>query len=288
MVLLGASLQSILAEEFAAGAASRERVLEAIEELVVDNRLDALELFLDGIFMLPDVVDRALFAEIARLQQRAGFALTAHLPFVWIDISSGNELTRAASVDAIATAVEYCAPLDVHSYVLHATGPFANEVAPGVADPEHDLWVSLMLRGIDRSFGDLRHRLPATPFSVETMEGFPFEWQSALVDRHGLDICCDVAHLVMRGIDPLPFIRSWLPRIRQFHIHGVREEMLGMNVRRRVDHQALGGPGELVPVDDLFTLLTASGYGGPVIVENKSRQDLARSIATLARAAGRV
>lgn len=285
MVVIGASIQSILAEEFARQPPDpRRRVLETVEELAKEFGLGAVELFLDGLFLFPDVVDDALLADIARLQQRLGLTVTVHLPYVWVDISAANELTRVASVEAIVRAVEACAPLGVASFVLHATGPFGNEVAPGVVHPDQSLWVRLMLAAIDRSFADLTRAVPTAPLAVETMDGFPFAWQATLVERHDLGICCDVAHLLVRGEDPVAFIDAWLPRIRQIHLHGVREQVLGVNLRRRVDHRALGGPGELVDLPRLLRQLAARGFTGPVILENLSRADLTQSVASLKQA----
>lgn len=287
MVVIGASIQSILADEFARQPTDpRQRVLETVEELAMDFGLDAVELYLDGLFLFPDVVDEGLLADIGRLQQRLGLTLTAHLPYVWVDISAGNELTRRASVEAIVRAIQACAPLDITSFVLHATGPFGNEFSPGVSDPEQSLFLRLTLAAIDRSFADLTHAVPDAPLAVETMDGFPFAWQAPLVERYDLGICCDVSHLLVRGEDPIAFLDAWLPRIRQLHLHGVREQVLGVNLRRRIDHRALGGPGELVDVPRLLDHLTARGFTGPVILENLSRADLVQSVATIKEALG--
>lgn len=159
-------------------------------------------------------------------------------------------------------------------------------MAPGVGDPKQSLWLQLMLAGIDRSFRDLTRAVPTAPLAVETMEGFPFAWQAELVAEHDLGICCDVGHLVVRGDDPAGFIEAWLPRIRQIHLHGVREQFFSGNMRRRIDHRPLGGPGELVDVPGLLRLLEARGFRGPVIVESRSRADLAQSVAALRRAMG--
>ncbi len=289
MIQLGASIQSIVAEEFAQPPADpRGRLLEAIEELATNYHLDAVELFLDGMFLFPEIVDRSLFEDIARLQQRRGIAMTAHLPYAWVDLSSANERMRAASVQTMIEAVEMTAPIDILSYAVHATGPFGNEVSPNVAKPEQNLWVLLMLRGIERSLSDLRSRLPNTPLAVETMEGFPFEWQAPIVKQLDLGVCCDLAHLAVRGMDPEPFIEQWLPKIRQFHIHGVREQQFGVNIRLRKDHYPLGGPGELVDTQRVLALLDAKGFEGPVILENLSRADLDLSVPALRQAAGRM
>jgi sugar phosphate isomerase/epimerase len=288
MALIGATIQSILAEDFTRGAVDpRQRVLEVIEELVSDYQLDAVELFLDGIFLFPDLIDHALFDDIARLQQRLGVTMTAHLPFTWVDPSSANEQMRAAAIQVIVDAVEMTAPVEISSYALHSTGPFGNEIAPQVIDPGRDLWLFLMLRSIERSLSDLRLRLPDAPLAVETLEGFPFEWQEHLVEELDFGVCCDVAHLVVRELDPTPFIRLWLPRIRQFHIHGVREQGFNGNLRRR-DHGPLGGPDELVDTDRIFSLLATEGFAGPVILENVSRADLDHSVTTLRQAKSRV
>ncbi len=285
MVLIGASIQSVLGEELALRPADpRQRILDVAEEFVTRYRLDAVELFLDGVHLFPDIVDVALFDALARLQQRLGVTFTAHLPYVWIDLSSANELVRQASVESVVRAVEMTGPLQIASYVLHATGPFGNEVSPGVVHPEQSLWVRLMLRSIQRSLAELRERLPDVPLAVETMEGFPFEWQAPIVEQLDLGVCCDVAHLAVRGQDARAFIAAWLPRIRQIHIHGVRERRLGLNVLVRNDHYALGGPGEVVDVAGLLALLQERGFAGPVILENVSRADLEASIETLRRA----
>lgn len=289
MIQLGASIQSIAAEEFARRPVNpRGRLLETIEELATEYQLDAVELFLDGIFLFPEIVDRALFEDVARLQQRLGMAMTAHLPYAWIDISSANERMRAASVGAIIEAVEMTAPVEISSYALHATGPFGNEVSPNVARPEQDLWVLPMLGSIQRSLTELRSRLPNTPLAVETMEGFPFEWQAPIVQQLDLGVCCDLAHMTVRSMDPEPFIEQWLPKIRQFHVHGVREQAIGVNMRYRKDHHPLGGPGELVDTQRLLALLESKGFEGPVILENLSRADLDLSVPALRQAAGRV
>ncbi len=289
VIKLGASIQSIAAEEFTQRPADpRGRLLETIEELATQYQLDAVELFLDGMFLFPEIVDRSLFEDIARLQQRLGIAMTAHLPYAWVDLSSANERMRAASVQTMIDAVEMTAPIDIWSYAIHATGPFGNEVSPNVAKPEQDIWVMLMLRSIERSLSDLRSRLPDAPLAVETMEGFPFEWQAPIVKQLDLGVCCDLAHLTVRGIDPEPFIEQWLPKICQFHVHGVREQQIGVNLRLRRDHHPLGGPGELVDTQRILALLDAKGFEGPVILENLTRADLDLSVPTLRQAAGRI
>lgn len=282
MVVIGASIQSILAEEFGPHLPGpRQHVLTALEELHHGYQLEAIELFLDGLFLFPDVVDDALIAQIGDFQRRTGVTLTAHLPYTWIDLSAANETIRRASLTVISQAIAACAPLDIASFVLHATGPFASEIASGVVHPEKDLWIRLALRGIDRSLGELRQQLPTAPIAVETLQGFPFDWQAPLVEQHGFDVCCDVGHLVVRGDDPFIFIERWLPHIRQFHLHGVREQTLGANLRRRIDHQALGGPGELVDSARLLNVLTERDFQGPIILETLSRLDLEQSLASL-------
>jgi sugar phosphate isomerase/epimerase len=286
-MLFGTNTHSILGPEPAA-ANPIQLVLDKLRELVEDYQVDAIELSVDDLLLHPQLRTPEAFSALGDFQQRLPIPFTVHLPFIWIDLSSADELIRSVSVQRMSEALQLTQQLDVRSYVVHATGMLGEVAGPTITDPEGDFRVQISRRSIARSLSELRDAFPNAPLAVENLPGIPFEWQAEYVVANDLGVCCDVGHALLRLGDPVAFIETWADRLLQVHIHGVRQVSFSAGLHLRRDHQLLGGPGELVDTPLIISTLRRVGFDGPVILELDGRTDdgLSHSLATLRAAAG--
>jgi len=286
-MLFGANTNSILGPEPEAPDPI-QLVLDKLRELIEDYQVDAIELSLDELLLHPKLRTPEAFAAIGDFQQQQAIPFTVHLPFLWIDLSSADELIRAVSVQRVSEVLQLTQPLDVRSYVVHATGMLAEVAGPSITDPEQDIRVQISRRSIGSSLSELREAFPSAPLAVENLPGIPFEWQAEYVVANDLGICCDIGHALLRLEDPVAFIETWADRLLQLHVHGVRQISFRAGMYLRRDHQRLGGPGELVDAPRIISTLRRVGFEGPVILEVDGRFDdgLRHSLATLRSAAG--
>jgi endonuclease IV len=108
---------------------SRAQRLAAIRRLVEGYGLSAVELTLDLSMVYPGVFDGGFHSSVADLQKELAFTCTVHLPFLWLDPASFNDLVHQASVDSLCRSIDLTRSLEVHTYVLHVWGPTACMVA---------------------------------------------------------------------------------------------------------------------------------------------------------------
>ena len=107
--------------------------------------------------------------------------------------------------------------------------------------------------------------------AVENLEGYPPEFVTPIVQQTSASRCLDVGHLWLDGIDPLPHLRSALPRTRMIHLHGLKDGR---------DHQSIAHmpPQQL---DAVLQLLVESAYRGIVTLEIFGQEDFESSMAAL-------
>lgn len=259
-------------------AAHQDR-LAAVRSLVEDFGLGAVEVSLDSAILFPGSAGEAFLPAVAELQRELGFVLSIHLPFLWLDLSSGNEAIRQTSVDTIRRAIELAAPLHPTTLVVHPCGAATQGMASGpVNTPRRDALTDMMRRQASRSLGEIAAMAPRRDVCVETLEAPAWELFEGAVVEHDLSLCMDAGHLPWLGLDPVEFYLRHADRIREIHLHDVRALGEG-ELRRYRDHLALGA-GSL-DYAALLDTLDASAYPGTVIVEVFSRQELEQSVAAL-------
>ncbi len=258
---------------------ARSRRLGAIRQLVTGYGLSAVELNLDlGVFF-PQVFDASFYATLAGLQQELGFTCTVHLPFLWVDPSSINELVRGASVESLRRAVHLTRPLEVTTYVLHLWGFTTMQIALLLADPaQRDAVLGGVMAQMERSLEEACAVIPPRDLCVENLEAPPFDTVLPLVERYGVSICLDVGHLAYSDGAPLEFLARHGDRVREVHLHDFVITTVGQ--RRQVrDHLPLGrGQFDYGP---FLRRLEEIGFEGAVILEVNSRPDLEESLLRL-------
>jgi len=257
----------------------RERHFQAVRQLVEELNLQVVELSLDFGLLHPQVMDAAFYRRMAALQRELGFACTIHLPFLWLDLTSLNELVRQASVESVRRAVELARPLQVESYVLHLWGSTTAQITHVITDEvlQRNLLMGV-LQQADRSLAEICAFVEPRALCVENLETLPFDLAVPLLERHGTSICLDVGHLAWQGGGELSFLERHGERVREIHLHDAVLPSPGQGKQAR-DHLPLGR-GEL-DYRALLHKLEKIGFDGCVIVENNNEADLRESLGKL-------
>ena len=257
----------------------RERHFQAVRRLVEEPNLQVVELSLDFGLLYPQVMDAAFYRRVAALQRELGFACTIHLPFLWLDLASLNELIRRASVESVRRAVELAQPFQVETYVLHPWGSTTALITRVIADEvvQRNL-LTAVLHQADRSLAEICAFVEPRALCVENLEALPFDLMVPLLERHGTGICLDVGHLAWQGGGELAFLERHGEWVREIHLHDAVLPSPEQGKQAR-DHLPLG-QGEL-DYGALLRKLDEIGFDGCVIIENNSEADLRESLKKL-------
>lgn len=247
-----------------------------MRQVVEGYGLSAVELTLDLAAAFPQVFDASFYAAVAGLQQELGFACTAHLPFLWVDLASLNQPIRQASLACLRRAVELTRPVDIQTYVLHLWGFTTTQIAVQLQRPVHrQVILEALMQQAGRSITELCEILEPRDLCVENLEDSLFDLALPLIEQHDTSICLDVGHLAWHGVSELEFLMLHADRIREIHLHDAASRPEGTHRQVR-DHLALG-QGQ-IDFDAFLAKLEEMGYDGTVILEFNSREDLETSL----------
>jgi sugar phosphate isomerase/epimerase len=257
----------------------RERHFQAVCQLVEELNLQVVELSLDFGLLYPQVMDATFYRRLAALQQEWGFACTVHLPFLWLDLTSLNELVRQASVESVRRAVELAGLFQVETFVLHLWGSTTAQIAHVITDEvvQRNLLMAV-LQQADRSLAEICAFVEPRALCVENLEALPFDLVVPLLERHGTSICLDVGHLALQGGGELAFLERHGERVGEIHLHDAVPPSPDQGKLAR-DHLPLG-QGEL-DYEALLCRLDEIGFDGCVIIENNSEADFRESLKRL-------
>jgi sugar phosphate isomerase/epimerase len=257
----------------------RERHFQAVRRLVEEFNLPVVELSLDFGLLHPQVMDVAFYRRMAALQRELGFTCTMHLPFLWLDLTSLNELVRQASVESVRRAVELARPFQVETFVLHLWGSTTAQITHVITDEvlRRNL-LRAVLQQADRSLAEICNLVKPRALCVENLEALSFDLVVPLLERHGTSICLDVGHLAWQGGGELAFLERHKERVREMHLHDAVLPSPEQGKQAR-DHLPLG-QGEL-DYEALLYKLDEISFDGCVIVENNSEADLRESLERL-------
>jgi sugar phosphate isomerase/epimerase len=257
----------------------RERHVQAVRQLVEEFNLQVVELAMDFGLLYPQVMDAAFYRRVAALQEELGFACTIHLPFLWLDLTSLNELVRQAGVESVRRAVELAQPFQVETYVLHLWGSTTAQITHVITDQvvRRNLLMAV-LQQADRSLAEICAFVEPQALCVENLEALPFDLAVPLLERHGTGICLDVGHLAWQGGGELAFLERHGEQVGEIHLHDAVPPSPEQGKQAR-DHLPLG-QGEL-DYGALLRKLDEIGFDGCVIIENNSEGDLMESLEKL-------
>ncbi len=200
-------------------------------------------------------------AELAQIGRLSGLTYSVHL----IDDLPASDAHHPA-MQRSRRLVELFAPLHPSAYVLHLDGRELRKAGfPSAALQEWQAGSVSALTQLAAWTGD------GKLLAVENLEGYPPEFVTPIVQQTSASRCLDVGHLWLDGIDPLPHLRSALPRTRMIHLHGLKDGR---------DHQSIAHmpPQQL---DAVLHMLVESGYRGIVTLEIFGQEDFESSMAAL-------
>ena len=112
----------------------------------------------------------------------------------------------------------------------------------------------------------------AEKLAVENLETYPLDFIQPVLERIPVSRCVDIGHLWLDGHDPIPYLRSAMPRTRVIHMHGIAER----------DHRSLAFmPQE--KVRGVWDELIRINYKGVLTLEIFSEEDFVSSLEVIER-----
>jgi sugar phosphate isomerase/epimerase len=246
------------------------RILAPLIERCVDCGARHIELTGEIFTLAPNPLIPHLEQEIRDIllpyKAATELSFSLHLPNMGgLDLSSSVEDIRRVTIETHRRIVDIVRPLDPENYVLHIAG-MVQEAAGGMfTGGAAQSLGELLLGNVTKSLDALFRFLEPEEICVENLLSYPMDFIGPLVEELGLSVCLDVGHLVVRG-EPLDdFLDHYGPRVREVHLHDVKNLRYGPFVSARTDHHALG-QGEL-PVEKVLRDLQATGFAGPIVLE---------------------
>jgi sugar phosphate isomerase/epimerase len=251
----------------------------SVRQLVEGYGLPTVELTLDLSMVYPGVFDGGFYSSVADLQQELAFTCTVHLPFLWLDAASLNNLVHQASVDSLCRSVDLTRSLEVHTYVLHLWGPTAGLVA---SEFEHDIQRDAVFEALtvqaESSLAEPCTILEPRDLCAENLEDSMFDLALLLIERYRTGICLDVGHLAWTGDDAMEFLALHASSVHEVRLHDAVCPGPEDAIRFR-DHPPLRNGN--IDYVSLLNRLEAAGFDGPVILEVNSIADLEQSLGRL-------
>lgn len=199
-----------------------------------------------------DLPNQAAVNQLAQLAADRAMTYTVHLP-LYLGLPKNSD-SRETALKVIRVTKE----LSPHAVIIHLDG---NAEA---GSKELERWVEDSC-GVLQALGDELGSLDR--LCVENLDGQSSAMVSAILDRLPVSCCVDVGHLWKQGLDPLPYLKGWLPRCRVVHIHGVGKS----------DHKALSLMPEAM-LDPVVEVLRES-FSGVLTLEVFSEEDFEESLA---------
>lgn len=203
--------------------------------------------------------DRQVIGELIEIAHNHDMTYTVHLPLD-LRLAAGGGETHISLVKA-RRVMESTRDLHPLAYVVHLDGKEERLSSdPAVLLHWHEQAVKSLSEAAAYC-GDIRL------LAVENLEGYPPEFNDAVIRTAGCSRCIDIGHLWLDGYDPIPYLTGRLKETTIMHVHGIGTR----------DHQSLQlMTGE--KMDDLIHFLVEQNYNGVLTMEIFSENDLTTSL----------
>ncbi|MBN2115529.1 MAG: sugar phosphate isomerase/epimerase [Anaerolineales bacterium] len=207
----------------------------------------------------PEVID-----ELSRIAGEHDLTYTVHLP---LDLKLGEDGSeRDQSLVKAKRVIDCTRRLDPWAYVLHLDG---RSVRTSADKEAIDCWQDQSVRALEivSEWAGSAEKL-----AVENLETYPLDFIQPVLDRIPVGRCVDIGHLWLDGHDPIPYLRSAMPRTRVIHIHGIAER----------DHRSLSFMLQEM-VRAVWDELMRVNYKGVLTLEIFSEEDFVSSLEVIER-----
>ena len=208
-------------------------------------------------------------------------SVSVHLPYLQLNPASPLEEYRRISVDAAIRVINACRGLGVKKFVIHLTSEFEDSILffPIEESAKKSL-INIAANQAKKSMSDIlkETKLPPAVFALENLEVFPFDYLYPIVEELGISICFDMGHWGLNGFMPEDFLKKFnINCIGEMHIQDMTEKRTDLRTTVRNEHRPLGS-GILNPGGFFNSLTENRKFSGPLIIENRSKEDLISSL----------
>ena len=222
----------------------------------LSDKVKDIELVLFDIDEYCNIPDSEQTTELMRIADENDLSYTVHLP---LNLSFSDE-NSDISIEKALKVINGTRGLSPAAYVCHLE---CRDIpwAEGAALSE---WQQQRIRAVNAlsAASGIRSEL-----AVENLETYPADWNEPVIRNCGTHACLDIGHLFVRGEDPLPVMRKWLPLTSVIHLHGVGTR----------DHQSLNHmPKEIISA--VISELFRAEYRGVVTLEVFNEADFQSSM----------
>jgi len=221
---------------------------------------DELELLLFESSRADTFPTPATIHTLADLAADLDFNWNVHLP---IDIHPGHpdRKIRQQAADTIVKVLDLTAPLSPTTHTLHLTGIAGRSAGPTVA-----AWLDRISETIDII---TKNGFSGKSLTVENIPAYPLELALPVIEANRLEVCLDIGHLLIGGVDIATAFKLFKDRTSLVHLHGVADGK---------DHHSLD---KLPPRTWSALRALLNDYTGTVCLEVFSRERLLASLACL-------
>jgi len=243
-----------------------------------ERGFDPIELGGDLGMFLPQSYQPKAIEALAVLKKEASVSYTLHLPLWSVEPSTPLTPVRHGSAQAVIDVVKATLPLEIESYVLHATGALAAEFYQMcLPDAGKALILRMFQAGARETIQTILKEIgiPGRKLAIETVE-FPFELTLELAEEMDTSMCLDTGHVLVGFSGPVELfdvLEKVLPRLGEIHLHDGPWQGPERKIGYGKDHSPLG-TGDL-DVARLLDRLEAAHWNGPIIFELKVEEALA-------------
>ena len=208
-------------------------------------------------------------------------SVSVHLPYLQLNPASPLEDYRRVSVKAIIGVINACRGLDVKKFVIHLTSEFEDSIMffP-IEEKAKKALIDIAVRQAKKSMSEIlkETELPPDVFALENLEAFPFDYLYPIAEELAISLCFDMGHWGLNGFMPEDFLKKFgIKRIGEMHIQNMSEKRTDLRTTVRNEHRPLG-TGILNPAVFFRSIIEKGEFSGPLIIENRSKEDLTTSL----------
>ncbi len=220
------------------------------------DKVKDVELVLFDIDEYCNIPDKTRIAELKSLAETHDLSYTVHLP---LDLNF-SERDKDISIEKAMKVINGTRDLDPFAYICHLE---CKDIPDREGKNLHD-WQEQRIAAINTLSERSGIRADLV---IENLERYAIGWNLPVIQACKTHACLDIGHLFLRGEDPIPIMREWLPITRVIHLHGIGTR----------DHQSLRHmPKAAVQavIDELFQ----QNYRGVVTIEVFNETDFSESM----------
>ncbi len=203
--------------------------------------------------------DRHVIDELNILAHEQDLTYTVHLPLDLRLAADGEKIHN--SLMKARRVMECTRDLHPRAYVAHLDGKEERLSSDQAVLSRWQEQAGRSLREAAGYCGDIRL------LAAENLEGYPPEFNDAVIRSVGCSRCIDIGHLWLDGHDPVSYLAGRLDETTIIHVHGIGTR----------DHQSL----QLMStekIDALVGYLLEHNYQGVLTLEVFSENDLTTSL----------